>query len=755
MHASGRGGARSIAVALWRDPRFDTLRRRSAYMLRVLAAIAIALWLAAWLQLRNPQSAVTTVLIVANPSVGAIVSKSVWRIIGTLLGAAVAIAAFSAFGQTPWLFFATAALWVGLCCFASTVLRYFKAYGAVLSGYTLAIVAAPTFAEPDNVLISALSRLSVVVIGIIIAGAVFLLTTPQPRPGPLLARVRSLAAEAASLLELASEVPQDPAAWSARLAARRRALGAGVVAVDEQLEFLPAPDPRTAATLVRLRLACARLLGVVSGLGPIGRVAAWLVPFNAVGPDERTLTALVEQEALDRMRAALAVVADPTVAPAEANVALAEARAQFARLSERLSAETSRLHAAVAPGHVAELASDLRGLAVIDLLGLLLGRIEEVLGALDSQPPARSTRMPLRLRGFLDWRTALRNGVRGALVTLICAGFWYATEWPDGPNLLAYVVPAASLLATAPSAGHAAREFALGTAISAVASVVTVTTLLPQAVGYWQVWLAMSLMMAPFIWLQLDPRWVRISTGYLIFFSAQLGVQNPLHLNIEATLNSSLAYLLGSAMVMLVFAVLLPPNDLREGRRLTRLLQRSVEGCARSSSWSRARSGYHRGALWEHWHIQVIERLTQRAAGLPAALHNDLVDGATSSIILGRALLRLQELAPQLPAAPRDDVREALGLLRHLSRDPLGTARRVRALSLRMPLSVEGVTDEGATDDHESGVSHHVVAATLRQIADVLAAYPAFYDRAGPLQALFAEPRRVRLAHMLPAERAW
>ena len=71
------------------------------YMLRVFLAIAIALYAAYVLQLESPASAATTVLIVSNVSRGAVISKSVWRVIGSILGAIAAVVLIAAFVQAP------------------------------------------------------------------------------------------------------------------------------------------------------------------------------------------------------------------------------------------------------------------------------------------------------------------------------------------------------------------------------------------------------------------------------------------------------------------------------------------------------------------------------------------------------------------------------------------------------------------------------------------------------------------------------
>lgn len=56
-----------------------------AYTLRVLLAISLAMYSAYWLELDSPYSAGTTVLVVMNASRGAIISKSLWRVAGSIM----------------------------------------------------------------------------------------------------------------------------------------------------------------------------------------------------------------------------------------------------------------------------------------------------------------------------------------------------------------------------------------------------------------------------------------------------------------------------------------------------------------------------------------------------------------------------------------------------------------------------------------------------------------------------------------------
>src|SRR3954466_5322108 len=86
--------------------------------------------------LDQPQWALLTVFIVSQPQSGLVLAKSFYRIIGTLIGVAVALLLVALFAQERVLFLGVLALWIGVCTFASQYGRNFAAYGCVLSGYT-------------------------------------------------------------------------------------------------------------------------------------------------------------------------------------------------------------------------------------------------------------------------------------------------------------------------------------------------------------------------------------------------------------------------------------------------------------------------------------------------------------------------------------------------------------------------------------------------------------------------------------------
>lgn len=99
-----------------------------------------------------------------------------FRLVGTIAGAALAIALVALFPQSRMGFFLSLAIWGGLCAFAATALRNFAAYAAMLAGITAAVVALDSIPAPDQVLNVAISRASTTAIGILVTTLVFSLT---------------------------------------------------------------------------------------------------------------------------------------------------------------------------------------------------------------------------------------------------------------------------------------------------------------------------------------------------------------------------------------------------------------------------------------------------------------------------------------------------------------------------------------------------------------------------------------------------
>src|SRR6267154_515170 len=163
------------------DPRWTADAARAAgppllFGLRLWASVCLALYVSFWLELDNPFWAGTSAAIVCQPQLGASLRKGWFRMIGTLVGATVAVLLAACFPQDRIAFLGLLALWCGVCAFAATVLGNFASYSAALAGYTAAIVAADnlgaTGGASSDVFLLGVTRASEICIGIVCAGLV-------------------------------------------------------------------------------------------------------------------------------------------------------------------------------------------------------------------------------------------------------------------------------------------------------------------------------------------------------------------------------------------------------------------------------------------------------------------------------------------------------------------------------------------------------------------------------------------------------
>ncbi len=656
-----------------------------AYTLRTMLAIGLALYVSFSLQLLSPLSSVTTVLIVANPVTGALVSKSLWRLFGTVLGAAAAVALFAVFAQSPVLFTAALSLCIGLACVVSTLLRYFRAYGAVLAGYTIIIVAAGSFADPQDIFLGALSRVSSVSVGLVVTALVFLLTT-LPKPSRLEAAIEALVRDVAAAF-LAYRGP--PAGWTATLP--RAELLRRVNALDEQIVYAGADSTAVRRRMMRLRQGGAGLLGLLSTLEPLhDRLRQ-----DDEGVDAARRTAHGTMERLARLQPGGLAAALPPI--------------------EAARAELRTISAATA---------DPAALTVVLHEHDLLEQLAQAVGDLGGRGSGGIRRHPLP---YLDWTAALRNGMRGGLVTLLGGLFWYVTQWPSGPTLLSYLVPAACLLSTNPSASQASVSFAIGTLLAIPASLGAQVFLLPQIAGFPLLWGSLCLCLAPGIWLQFHPRHGLRAFGYVVFFNAMVNIHNPITFDDIALLNTWEAFTVGVVCLVVVFRVLLPVDPSREVARLAASLGRSVERLARPHA-------RHGPAVWEAWQnrqMQKILRLVQRMQQVPGLDQVGPLQAAFAAVALGRVVLTLQALRsePALGEAGHHAVLQALAALRRLRASPERAAAAMgAAVGASEPLLP-------APDAAPAAAPHPVrlLVGTLGEAAVLLAKAGPLIDRRGAL----------------------
>ena len=138
-----------------------------AYAFRVSLAALVALYVAFWLQLGGASSAAVTVAILAQPTRGAALAKAANRIAATLIGATMSVVIAGLFPGERIGMLGAFVCWICICVFVASYLRGYQAYAAVLSGYTVAIIALVNIDTPQNVFTTMTDRMAAIMIGIL------------------------------------------------------------------------------------------------------------------------------------------------------------------------------------------------------------------------------------------------------------------------------------------------------------------------------------------------------------------------------------------------------------------------------------------------------------------------------------------------------------------------------------------------------------------------------------------------------------
>jgi uncharacterized membrane protein YccC len=194
-----------------------------AFGIRIWLAVVAALAASFWLELEAPASAAVTVAILAVPTRGGALDKARFRLVATIIGVTAAIVIVALFSQTRDLMLAVFAVWVGLCVCAAGLLDGNHAYAAVLSGYTVALIAIQQLDAPDHVFESGMARGAAIAVGVAAIAVVNdLLAAPDSFPQ----LASQLAALHRRVRDYAKPVPRDRATDAATAAGLLRDIAA-------------------------------------------------------------------------------------------------------------------------------------------------------------------------------------------------------------------------------------------------------------------------------------------------------------------------------------------------------------------------------------------------------------------------------------------------------------------------------------------------------------------------------------------------
>jgi len=108
-----------MRVGCWRTLSMPAIGRTLAFVVANTVAGLVALYIGCANNLERPYWAVCTLFIVAKPITGAVRSRAAFRLLGTVVGAAMALRLVPPLVQAPTLLCLATSVWIGLCLYLS------------------------------------------------------------------------------------------------------------------------------------------------------------------------------------------------------------------------------------------------------------------------------------------------------------------------------------------------------------------------------------------------------------------------------------------------------------------------------------------------------------------------------------------------------------------------------------------------------------------------------------------------------------
>jgi uncharacterized membrane protein YccC len=591
------------------------------------ALLALAAALAAGLD--RPYWAMATVYIVAHPLSGALRSKAVYRMAGTLVGAVVTVALVPNLADAPELLCAAFAIWIGACLYLAVLDRTPRGYAFMLAGYTTALIGFPSVGAPDAIWDVAVSRVEEIGVGITCATLVGTVVLPRPVAAALRARLVAWRADG-KRLALAALAPDGPAGSTLdpETCRTRLRLAADAVEIRTLTTHLAYDTSNLHSAMPLMAALEQRLLIMLPVFAAVGDRAADLRALGELTPPVRAL--------MDRLRGWMDADLD-TLSPAAAT----SLRADIARLED--AAEADRDWAGMLRGTLLA-----RFAEMVDLRQDFLDLRRAVLAP---GGPARMPRLAVAMAGPLrihrDHGVAALRGVVVALVLLVTCAFWIGSGWPDGSQAAMLAAVACCFTASQDDPVPSLLGLLVAILLASAFAAIGQFAILPAASIFEMLTLAMAAFFIPAGLLATMPATQKLA-ALTIFTATLLALQETYSADFAAWANGTAAAVMGVGIATVVSAVAVPAGALLNLRRRLRAGWVDLAAAARSSHPA------ERMRLAERF----LDRMGLVAPMLAAAPPGDQVSAVATmqDLRIGINLVDLHTLQPDMPPALRGAV---------------------------------------------------------------------------------------------------
>lgn len=587
---------------------------------KTFVAGMLALFISFELDLINPMWSIGTVMIIANPYSGMVSSKCVYRLIGTVAGAVIALLLTPHFINTPWLFTVILSLWVGFALYVSLLDRTPRSYVFMLAGYSTAMIVynAITYIDTYNIFDIAVARVLEISVGVVSSAVVSATFFPVHVGAMIKQRVNKTLNDLEATFEKLIAVQETPENYT------------------QVLSVITRDASDIHALAVHLAYEKGELKGMTKPLQEMLHQVS-LVVANLVALSQRVkqlehlhLVNLVSHLDMLRQHTMTFLKQEKSLVPADLQTLPIGFEEDFAELISKATSEQKVVLAA--------LKMDVRHfIANILAVKLLWQQIQQGNKEIPIEITAITTKYPSLHR---DHGIAIRGGISAVLITFIVTAAWILSGWKAGFMMAQMGAITACILTALDNPVPVLRIFIWGSIVSAGLVFLYAFGIFPHVTHFWQ--LALVLFPVFLVAVTMMANQMLMPVGMVLGINTMMGLNlhNKYSMDAVSYLDSSFAMVLGVLVSLIVIDLVRAVSPDTSATRILTLHYQAMRQALNLSYGSDFK--IHLRSMLDR--VGVLNTKMVQNPEVKVSIQNALIE--SSSII---DLVRLQEISQKLP----------------------------------------------------------------------------------------------------------
>ncbi|MDR0066541.1 FUSC family protein [Acinetobacter sp. 11520] len=602
-------------ILAFRPSRLDLI-----FALKTFIAGMLALFVSFELDLINPMWSIGTVLIIANPYSGMVSSKCVYRVVGTIGGAVIALTLTPHLINTPWIFTVVLSLWVGFALYVSLLDRTPRSYAFMLAGYSTAMIVfnAITYIDQYNIFDIALARVIEISIGVISSAVVSATILPMHIGSAIKQRVIKTLKDTENLFAnlLNTDSQQNNTQLLAAITRDTTDIHALAVHLSYEKGELHGMTKPLQEMLHQISMVVANLVALSERIKQLQELRFIETHAEKLQQLSAHVVQFFEQKDL---------IVDENILQLPD-----EFESDFASLMESASTHQQVL--------VAAMKMDVRHfISNVLAVKVLWQRIQQGNKEIPDNITPMTTKYPSLHR---DHGVAIRGGISAVLITFIVTGVWIISGWKAGFMMAQMGAVTACILTALDNPVPVLRIFIWGSIASAVLVFVYAFGIFPHVTTFWELGLVLLPMFLFAVSMMANQMLMPVGMVLGINTMMGLNLHNAYSMDAVSYLDSSFAMILGVLVSLIVIDVVRAMSPDTSASRILALHYRAM----RQAIYLPYGLDFkvHLRSMLDR--IGILNSKMVQSDEIKTSIHQALIE--SSSIV---DLSRLQELANQFP----------------------------------------------------------------------------------------------------------